>query len=168
MIYKIMKGMTIMTIEERNREIDSMKLIRNSKGILEFGDLEKAISKIKTNPDNYDYELKKLLVENLYENIKFISGLDKNRLFFEKIGINNKMSLDSEKDVEILYNFLVNLVNSYTRFAITFAFYNHKSQEDYRKDLKDDDNIDEITEDTFWYFVSEWDFLNSVIDVNEE
>lgn len=168
MIYKIMKGMTIMTIEERNREIDSMKLIRNSKGILEFGDLEKTISKIKTNPDNYDYELKKLLVENLYENIKFISGLDKNRLFFEKIGINNKMSLDSEKDVEILYNFLVNLVNSYTRFAITFAFYNHKSQEDYRKDLKEDDNIDEITEDTFWYFVSEWDFLNSVIDVNEE
>ncbi len=157
-----------MTIEERNREIDSMKLTRDSNNILEFGDIENAISKIKTNPDNYDYELKKLLVENLYENIKFISGLDKNRLFFEKIGINNNMSLDSEKDVEVLYNFLVNLVNSYNRFAITFAFYNHKSQEEYRKSLDDKNNELEITEDTFWYFASEWEFLNSVIDVNEE
>lgn len=160
--------MTIMTIEERNKEINSMKLIRSSKGILEFGDIEYTISKIKATPNNYDYELKKMLVENLYENIKFISGLDKNRLFFEKFGIDDNMSLDNEKDVETLYNFLVNLVNSYNRFAITFAFYNHKSQEDYRKELNEDDNIDEITEDTFWYFVSEWDFLNSVIDANEE
>ena len=110
-----------------------MGLKRNSLGIIEFDNLEYTISRVKESPSCYDYGMKVLLVENLFENIKFISGLDKNRVFFEKLGINRNMSLNSHKDVNILYNFLVNLVNSYNDFAITFAFYNHKNQENYRK-----------------------------------
>ena len=161
-----------MKIDERKKEIEKMGLKRNDLGIIEFDNLEYTISRVKDDPSNYDYGMKVLLVENLFENIKFISGLDKNRLFFEKLGINKNMSLDNHKDVDVLYKFLVNLVNSYNEFAITFAFYNHLSQENYRKELdKEKERLsdsEKIEDDTFWYFNSQWDVLNSSIQTGEE
>ena len=161
-----------MKIIERKQELERMNARRNSNGILEFGNLEYTISRVKDDPSNYDYGMKVLLVENLFENIKFISGLDKNRLFFEKLGINKNMSLDNHKDVDVLYKFLVNLVNSYNEFAITFAFYNHLSQENYRKELdKEKERLsdsEKIEDDTFWYFNSQWDVLNSSMQTGEE
>ncbi len=157
---------------EREKEIEKMGIKRDSLGILEFGNIEYTISRVKESPDCYDFGMKALLVENLFENIKFISGLSKHKAFFEKLGINENMSLDNRSDVEVLYKFLVNLVNSYNDFAITFAFYNHLSQEKYRKEVDRKNNRksdeDKISEDTFWYFSSQWDVLNSSIQTSEE
>ena len=160
-----------MKIEERKKEIEKMGLKRDKSGIIEFDNLEYTISRVKDAPSNYDYGMKVLLVENLFENIKFISGLDKNRIFFEKLGINKNMSLNNHKDVNTLYNFLVSLVNSYNDFAITFAFYNHKSQENYRKEIdKEKERVsdsEKIEDDTLWYFSSQWDVLNSSLSFEE-
>ena len=160
-----------MKIEERKKEIEKMGLKRNKSGIIEFENIEYTISRVKDAPSCYDYGMKVLLVENLFENIKFISGLDKNRIFFEKLGINRKMSLNNHKDVDVLYNFLVNLVNSYNDFAITFAFYNHKSQEKHIKEVDKEydreSDSSEIEDDTFWYFSSQWDMLNSSLSFEE-
>ena len=157
--------------EERKQEIEKMGLKRNDSGIIEFDNIEYTISRVKESPSSYDYNMKVLLVENLFENIKFISGLDKNRIFFEKLGINKNMSLNNHKDVDVLYNFLVNLVNSYNDFAITFAFHNHKSQENHIKEVdKEHDresDSSKIEDDTFWYFSSQWDILNSSLSFEE-
>lgn len=56
----------------------------------------------------YDHNIKKLLVSNVYENIKFV--YEEYKEFFKTNGITLNMSLDKEKDVELLYQFVVNLV----------------------------------------------------------
>lgn len=75
-----------MTEEARNQEIKYIGLKRNPKSILEFNHIDYIVSKLKDTTTNYDFDLKKLLVENLYENIKYISKIDQNQHLFKRLG----------------------------------------------------------------------------------
>lgn len=155
-----------MTTETKQKEIKKIDMKRDKNGILVFNDLTYIVNKLQGNT-NYNYELKKLLVENLYENIKFISKKEENKQFFNNIGINENMSLENKRDIDILFDFLTNLIkisfNTHNDFhAITFAFYNHLGQEHYRENLYKKDEIvskKEIIDSTFLYFNTKWRFL---------
>ena len=153
-----------MVEKEIRKNMKDMNCARDKRGILEFENYENIIFKLCNDPKNYNFEIRKILVENMYENIKFISGWDKNRVFFEKLGINRNLSLENKKDVDLLYDFLVKLVQKKgNKTNIGYVFFNHKSREFYRKDtLKSQGkNVDmkKIIFETLDNFLFEWYFL---------
>ena len=77
----------------------------------------------------YDYQIKRLFVENVYENIKFM--YHNHEKFFKDMGITTNMSLDDKKVIDKLYKFVVDLVwcNCKTnQWYFNSVFSNHKTR----------------------------------------
>lgn len=73
----------------------------------------------------YDYDMKKLFVENMYENIKFIYKDYED--FFKKLNIRSNMSLRVKGNVDILFRFMVDLVwCNYNEYSLLYIFQNYK------------------------------------------
>lgn len=83
----------------------------------------------------YQYNIRKFLVENMYDNIKFIYSDCGVKSFFNSLGINDKLSLKREKDVDKLFNFMKEIVwCNYNEYSLSSVFYNYKTLiETYKK-----------------------------------
>ena len=118
----------MMNSKEIKEEKRLLSCNRDKRNILVIENLEYAFNTLKENPEKYDYEMKKILVENLYENIKFLFAFPDLKVMFEKMGFSKDMNLNNKKDVDLLYNYLVELVKThYGDYSLAFTIYNHKS-----------------------------------------
>lgn len=73
----------------------------------------------------YQFNMKKIIVENMYDNIKFV--YDEYQEFFKSIGISNRMSLKNSKSLNILFKFMQELVwCNYDEYALFYVFDNYK------------------------------------------
>lgn len=85
----------------------------------------------------YEYNTRKLFVENMYLNIKFI--YDEFNEFFVKNGITKNLLLKNKNDVNILFNFMKKMVwCNYDDFSLIYLFDNYKSYiKEYKNTSKD-------------------------------
>lgn len=90
----------------------------------------------------FNYRFKKLIVENFYNNAIYISKKDS---LAELNNIIKGLDLNSEDDVNYLFNFLIKIVwcNYDNQSNLTFLFRNYKS---YIKDLNSGNNEESVYE----------------------
>lgn len=114
----------------------------------------------------FEYNMRKLFVENLYENIKFIYYEYED--FFKKLNISDTMSLENIESVNNLYQFVVDLIwcnCQSNQYALNSVFSNHK----YRiNDLikKTDKSFDEASQIIKTNYSIHWDMLISKYNKN--
>lgn len=74
----------------------------------------------------YQFNMKKVIVENMYDNIKFIYSEFSD--FFKELGIEKRMSLNNIKSLDLLFSFIVGLVwCNYDEYALFYVFDNYKN-----------------------------------------
>ena len=124
----------------QNKELmDNMKnfkIKRNKDGIITFKNIPKVFDALKKNPDGFDDVTKRVIVENFYENLRFVSLHIDVRLFLQKYKINRNLDLKNEQDLNTIYNFLLKIININTECDSSFChlfFVNHKQSEYRRK-----------------------------------
>lgn len=107
----------------------------------------------------YKKNMTKLFVKNFYHNIKYIYNDFKD--FFSEINIDEKMSLDNNKDLDILFNFLNEIIwcnYKHSQFSFDYIFSNYK----YRiKDFKNKYKTSSIMAETKIYenYLIHWSTL---------
>ena len=108
-----------------------------------------------SNIPYFTYNIKKLMVENFYENIRYMY-LDHAEMFKEE-GITTDLDLENEEDVELIFQYLVKLVwcNYDHQFNIGNLFINHNL---YGKDIKNKTK-EETEAIVHRYYDSQFDML---------
>ena len=89
--------------------------------------LSKLVVEDNNNINYFDYQMKKTVVYNFYDNIAFIyNEADKN--IWKKIGINPNMRLENEEDVDSLFLIMKKIaIANINEYSTLFLFSSHKS-----------------------------------------
>ncbi|MDO5556956.1 MAG: hypothetical protein Q4G05_01745 [Clostridia bacterium] len=77
----------------------------------------------------YQYHIRKFLVENLYDNIRFLYKDFENQRFFKGLDITDKLSLKNAKSVDILFAFMREIIwCNYDEYSLFYVFSNYKNE----------------------------------------
>lgn len=106
----------------------------------------------------YQFNMKKVVVENMYDNIKFIYNEYKD--FFKSVGISDRLSLKNSKSLNILFKFMQELVwCNYKEYALFYVFDNYKNV--IKENVSNERTIEEIEKNILNSFNIQWDTLIS-------
>lgn len=111
------------------------------------------------NGDYYIYEIKKLIIENFYQKVKLLYNDSELKKFFNKSGINDKMSLNNKNHVEKIYIFLKDLVwSSHGSYHCIYLFMDCKLRMKYISKPKGI-TLNKIKEIVFKECISQFDSI---------
>ncbi len=145
------------------KELKKLGLYRDSNGLLEIKNIDYLIDNLKNNPNQYSNEIKKLIIENFFENINFVCKKIEIEYYFNNLGITRNLSLESNTTIDKLYNLLIDIIQKCDFLKIyDLLFVNHRYFEEKRKTNNEITNINEIIQDNFfWYCDKAQDLLNN-------
>ncbi|MDO5569373.1 MAG: hypothetical protein Q4G04_04610 [bacterium] len=98
----------------------------------------------------YQFNMKKVIVENMYDNIKFV--YNKNQKFFKGVGINNRLSLKNSKSIDVLFDFMKKLIwCNPDEFALFYVFDSYKkSINEIEKNGKTTEEITDYVQNNYY------------------
>ena len=124
-------------------EMKKLKIERDEDNLIIFKDIPKVFSILKKNPDCFNNDMKRVLFENFYENLRFVSLHIDVKEFLQKYKINRNLNLENEQDLSIIYSFFLKIIsiNNECDSAFCYLFFlNHNRNEFYRKRICEKSN----------------------------
>ena len=125
-------------------------------------DYESPTFLLSTDDNNYIFVFKKYCIKSFYDNIRFIYKYDK--MLFRRIGIKRNMSLNNEKDVNTIFNFMMDIIHfNKDKYQLFFVFENYRvfidDKKIYYAKKKKKYNEDNIVNDVYHNICDNWDIL---------